>query len=148
MKIGARLGLGFAGVLVLLAAIAFVGITRLAELNGGVDKIANDRYPKTVQANAVLMHVNHIARAMRNVLVMNNTEDVKKELDQIDVSRAEIKKNLEILGLSIKSDKGKEMLKAVTDARGKYIGGQGQFIQLVADGKKDEARDLLLNEIT
>ena len=61
MKIGMRLGLSFGLVLVLLSVIAFIGITRLAALNESIDKIANDRYPKTVMANEVLKQINRIA---------------------------------------------------------------------------------------
>ena len=147
MRIGARLGMGFGLVVLLMAAIAFIGITRLASLNDGTDKMANDRYPKTVLANSILMNVNRIARSMRNVLLMDKPEEVKKELERIGESKTAIKEKLEKLEKSITSDKGKEMLKGVTEARGKYIGGQDQFMKLAAEGKKDEAKALLLGEI-
>ncbi|BCB28659.1 methyl-accepting chemotaxis protein [Sulfurimicrobium lacus] len=147
MKIGVRLGLGFGVVVMLMAAIAFIGITRLSSMNDGMDKMANDRYPKTVMANNLLMNINRIARSMRNVLLLDKPEEVKKELERIDESRKNIKENLEKLDKSITSDKGKEMLKSVTEARAKYIGGQDQFMKLAAEGKRDEAKILLLGEI-
>jgi len=147
MKIGMRLGLGFGLVLILLAVIAFIGISRLAGMDENMDKLVNDRYPKTVVANDVVKHLNLIARSMRNVLIMDKPEDVKKELDRVNESRSVIKESLVKLDKSITTEKGKEMLKGVTDARSKYIPGMDHFLKLVTEGKRDEARDLLLGEI-
>jgi methyl-accepting chemotaxis protein len=147
MKIGMRLGLGFGMVLLLLSTIAFIGITRLSNLNDSMELLVEDRYPKTVVANEIVKHLNRIARSMRNVLLMEKQADIKKELERIDESRAEIKKGLESLDKTIKSEKGKEVLKGITETRGKYIGSQEKFLQLVSAGKKDEARDLLLGDV-
>jgi methyl-accepting chemotaxis protein len=148
MKIGMRLGLGFGLVLLLLSIIAFVGITRLSEINDGLDKIVNDRYPKTAQANEVIKHINRIARSMRNVVIMDKAADIKKELENIDASRAVIRETLDnTLAKSITSEKGKEMLKAVNEPRAKYVDAMKRFLAFAAEGKKDEARTLLLGEV-
>jgi methyl-accepting chemotaxis protein len=139
MKIGMRLGLGFGLVLLLLSTIAFIGITRLANLNESMELIVEDRYPKTVVANEILKQINRIARSMRNVLLMEKQADIKQELERIDEARAEIKKGLDSLDKTISSEKGKEVLKGVTEARGKYVGGQEKFLQLISAGKKDWA---------
>ncbi|MBI3525194.1 MAG: MCP four helix bundle domain-containing protein, partial [Betaproteobacteria bacterium] len=47
LKVGARLGLGFGLVLVLLSAVAFIGITRLGDMDHAMQKLATDNYPKT-----------------------------------------------------------------------------------------------------
>ncbi|MEW5770071.1 MAG: methyl-accepting chemotaxis protein [Pseudomonadota bacterium] len=147
MKIGTRLGLGFGLVLLLLAVIAFVGITRLGQLNAGVELLVKDRYPKTVLANDVIDNINIIARAMRNTLILDDRGEVEKELGRIVEARKNIKDRLEKLESSITSDKGKEMFKAVTDARAAFVGGQDQFLKLVAEGKQAEAKVLLVTEL-
>ena len=146
MKIGMRLGLGFGLVLVLLSAIAFTGITRLASINEGLSDIVHDKYPKTVMAGDIKDNINQIARSMRNVLLMDDKEKIKKELETIQESRKIIKERLDKLEEVIKSDKGKELLKAVTDARGVYVGGQDNFLKLAAEGKVADAKvELLIN---
>jgi len=147
MKIGMRLGLGFGLVLVLLSVIAFIGITRLASLNDSMDKIVNDRYPKTVQANNVMDNINQIARSMRNTLIMDKREQVDKELERIQEARKSIKDNLDKMEAGITSDKGKELLKAISEARTTYVVGQDQFLKLIGEGKQEEAKALLLSEI-
>ena len=147
MKIGMRLGLGFGLVLVLLSVIAFIGITRLSQMNEAMDKIVNDRYPKTVLANDILDNINVIARSMRNTLIMDKREQIEKELERIQEARKIINDRLEKLEAGIKSDKGKELMKAINDARGAYVVGQDQFLKFVADGKQEEAKVLLLTEV-
>jgi methyl-accepting chemotaxis protein len=147
MKIGVRLGLGFGLVVLLMVIIAYIGITRLASLDDSVGKMANDRYPKTALANDISKQISVIARSMRNSLLLDKPEDVKKELERVEESRKVIKDDLEKLDKSITSDKDKDMLKELMDARSKYVGGQDQFIQLVTEGKKDDAKALLVTEI-
>jgi methyl-accepting chemotaxis protein len=147
MKIGMRLALGFGLVLMLLASMALVGMTRLANLNQQTNVIVNDRYPKTVQANRIIGEINKIARAMRNTVILSDPEMVKKELSRVDEARKVILESLAELDKTITSDKGKEMLKGVTEARGKYVGLQDRFVKLVADGRKDEAKEMLISEV-
>lgn len=147
MKIGTRLGIGFSLVLLLLIAITFVSVTRLGEMNEGVDKLINDRYPKTVQANNIIQSIFEIARAMRNTLIMTESHQVDTELTSIEQSRATIKAELDKLAETIKSEDGKAKLKAVIDARTTYVSGQDAFIKMVTAGKKAEATAMLITDI-
>ena len=146
MKIGMRLGAGFGLVLVLLSAIAFIGITRLGNLNEDMDGMINDRYPKTVLANNISEQVGDIARAMRNILLMEKQEEIDKQIAEIDDSRKEITTDFEKLEKSIKSEKGKEALKTIADARIKFRGAQDEFLKLIREGKRAEAKTLLFGE--
>ena len=147
LKVGVRLGLGFGVVLVLLSVITVIAISRLATMDGNMSLLVNDRYPKTVTANDITNQLNRIARSMRNVLIMDKPEDIKKELERIDVSRGHIKEDIEKLEKTITSEKGKELLKNVTDIRAKYVLIQERFLKIAVDGKKDDARNLLLGEL-
>jgi methyl-accepting chemotaxis protein len=146
MKIGTRLGLGFGLVLVLLGLIAFIGLSRLGGLNEEIGNMVNDKYPKTVLANDIIENINQIARSMRNTLIMDKPEQIAKELDRIQESRKTIKDRLEKLDGMIKSDKGRDLLKAVTEARATYVASQDKFLKLVADGKQAEAKVELLTD--
>jgi hypothetical protein len=82
-KIGARLSIGFGFLVLLLVAMAVLGITRLSGLNEQMDEVINDKYPKTVLANDIIKNVNVIARSSRNVLLMTDVDDVGKEMQTI-----------------------------------------------------------------
>jgi len=147
LKVGVRLGLGFGVVLVLLSVITIIAISRLATMDANMGIVIHNNYPKTVAANNVERNLNRVARFMRNILIMDKPEDLKKELDRIDESQNGITANLDKLEKSITSEKGKEIFKGVIDVRAKYLILQEHFIKLATDGKKNEARDLLLGEL-
>ena len=77
LKIGVRLGIGFAVTLALLIAIAVIGYTRIGALNLEIDSMANDRFPKTVQANSMIDAINNIARQLRNAYIFTGVEQQK-----------------------------------------------------------------------
>ena len=160
MKIGMRLGLGFGLVVMLLVLIAFIGITRLASINDEMDNMVNDKYPKTVEANNIIGAINEIGMDMRASLLMRDEKSVRGVLDKIPDNIKEILANLDKLEKTIKSDTGKEKLKAVMDARAAYVGGQTKFIEMAeaygkalssenakAAEKRDAAVDYLTAEV-
>jgi methyl-accepting chemotaxis protein len=147
MKIGTRLVLGFGMLIMLMLVIAFTGVTRLASIDKQLDIIVHDRYPKTVWANNIIDGVNRIARSMRNIIIMDDKNSVIKEIEGIRESRKSIGENIDKLEKTIKSEKGKEIIKAVKDLRSAYINEQESFMKLIENGKKDEAKTSLLTKI-
>lgn len=147
MRVRTRLGLGFAGVLMLMAIIAGLSIYRMNNLLFNIDDMVNDKFPKTVWANNVINNINVIARAMRNTLIINEKGVIDKELGRIQDARENIKANLDKLEEHVKTDKGKALLQAIFDARRPYIGAQDQFIKLAGEGKQDEAARYLLTDV-
>ena len=83
MKIGMRLGLGFGMVVLLMIAIAIIGITQLSNLSDKIESVVNDKYPKTTMAHDIIDDVNIVARAMRNILIMDKQEQINKEISHI-----------------------------------------------------------------
>ncbi|MBL8492032.1 MAG: methyl-accepting chemotaxis protein, partial [Rhodocyclaceae bacterium] len=147
LRIGTRLGLGFAFALVMMALIAGLGIERMSMLNGELDRMVNDRFPKTVAANDVIDALNVIARAMRNAALVKGDDNIRKELDRIPEQRKVITDRLENLAQTIKSDAGKEKLKKVAEARAAYVPVQEKYMELLKAGKKDEAIELMLSSL-
>ena len=144
LKIGIRLALGFGFALLVMVTIAFMGISRMGDLNDKVHDMVEDKFPKTVWANDMIDSINIIARAMRNSLLVKSNDDVAKELARIPEERKTIGDRLEKLTKSIHSDKGKEMLKKVADNRVIYVASQEKFIELVKANKRDDAIEFLL----
>jgi len=146
MKISTRLGLGFAMVLALMITIAFLGITRLAELAAGTDKIVNDRYPKTVQANNIIDGINTNARAMRNALLTTNPEVVNRQFERMGEARKMIGENFKKLEDGITSTEGKKLLANLAAVRKENIAGQDKIVAWLKEGRKQEAIDFLSSQ--
>ncbi|HUW50065.1 MAG TPA: methyl-accepting chemotaxis protein [Sulfuricella sp.] len=147
MKVGVRLGLGFAAVLVLLMVIGVMSVVNLRSVNKNLDDIVNDKFQKTVWANNVVGQINIIGRAMRNTLILSDKAATQKELDRITDARKAILENFDKLEKTIHSEEGKKALSAALDARNKYVGSQDKFLQLTHEGKQDEAKTYLLTEV-
>jgi len=146
LKIGMRLGAGFGIVVALLAIVAIVGVTRMANINHELSQMTEDKFPKTVWANDIVDALNVIARAMRNSLLVSEKEAVR-EIERIGEARKTIAARMEKLEQTVLSDKGKERMKAVKDARAAYVPLQDKFIELIKSSREDEAKDLMLTQV-
>ena len=142
LKIGVRLGIGFAVTLALLVTIAVLSITNISSLNDDIQMMTNDRFPKTVQANAIVRSINVIARNLRNAALFTGAEQ-QKALEAIAPQRKIISENIALLEKSIKSEKGKEILKKLEVSRAAYVVDQDKFIELLKAEKKAELPALL-----
>jgi methyl-accepting chemotaxis protein len=147
MKVTTRLGLGFGAVLMLLAIIIGIGIKDMSFLNDDIDAIVNDKFPKTVWAGEISGHINVMARAMRNALLIRDQATVRKELDRIPAERKAIEASIEKLKGTIRSDKGKTLLNNLISAHANYLVAQDAFLNLVAQERREEAANYLINEM-
>jgi methyl-accepting chemotaxis protein len=147
LKIGIRLGLGFGAVLLMLALVIGLGISRLSELYEGTDQIVNQHYPKVLLAQRVQDDFDHTARALRNIMLSSDPGLIARELASIAEARKDISATLGKLDPLIQSAAGRQSFKAIQDARAAYVVLLEQFLQLQAEGKKDEALAILLGSL-
>ncbi|MEI7538475.1 MAG: MCP four helix bundle domain-containing protein, partial [Comamonadaceae bacterium] len=142
MKLGVRLGMGFAVIVIMMIITTVIAITDISALNSDIQMMTNDRFPKTVQANDVVRAINVIARNLRNAAMFTGAEQ-QKALDAIAPQRKIITDTLEKLDGTIKSDKGREILKKIKDGRNAYVIDQDKFIELLKAGKMTELPPLM-----
>ncbi|MBC7857449.1 MAG: MCP four helix bundle domain-containing protein [Burkholderiaceae bacterium] len=147
LKIGIRLGLGFGAVLLMLALVIGLGISRLAELHEGTNQIVDQDYPKVLLAQRVQDNFDHSARALRNIMLSSDAALIGRELAGIAEARKDISATLEKLDPQIKSEAGRQLFKAIQEARAAYVALLEKFLRLQAEGKRDEALAILLGPL-
>ena len=135
LKIGIRLGIGFAVTLALLITIATISYARLSTLNQEISDLVKVDFPKTVQANEIIEAIQTIARQLRNAYIYSGAEQ-QKSIEAIPDQRKIISDNLDRLEKSITSEKGKELMKKVQAARAAYVVDQDKFLELLKADKK------------
>ena len=145
LKIGLRLGIGFAITLALLIAMATVSVVRINMLDREIGIVINDRFPTTVQSNNIIDAVNNVARQLRNALLYPASE-TKKQLDSVNEQRKIISDNFAKLEKGIQDEKGKDLMKKALSDRAAYVTTMDRFIELSRVGKRDEAIQLLSGE--
>jgi methyl-accepting chemotaxis protein len=147
IKIGPRLAGAFGFVLILLALIVFVAISRLAVLHDGTKATVTVDYPKVIAAYEIEGYVNEVARATRNMLLMQDDAAIKAEGERIGKARTHITEQMDVLEKSISSEEGKTLLTALKTARAAYAVELESLQKLIADKKTEDAAQLLLGTL-
>lgn len=146
LKIGVRLGIGFAATLTLLIVIAFISVSRINTLNTDIQMMTEDRFPKTVQANNIIRAINVIARSLRNAYILPGAEQ-QKAIEAIGPQRKIITENIEKLEATVRSEQGKRLLAKIKEARVAYVAQQDKFLDLLKADKRAEIQSLLTGDL-
>ena len=147
MRIGARLAFGFGTLVLLMATIAAIAVSRLATLSDGIHVVTEDRWPKTVLANEILELVNENGRAVRNIILLTDVAEEQRQRERIEANRRTIAEKTEKLKATIHSDKGKALLAEMERSRAVYSEATGQVIALAVKHKNEEAIRLLFGAV-
>jgi methyl-accepting chemotaxis protein len=139
MTVAQRLGAVFAVLALGLVASVVLSLLQLANLKSDLDMLAKDRVPKILLVKAVQDNANQTARSLRNVLLVSRPEEMPAELATLDASRQGVSNNLHRLEEVVASDKGKALLRQVSDARKPYSAAIDKALDAIKNGKRDEA---------
>ncbi|HZW26060.1 MAG TPA: methyl-accepting chemotaxis protein [Gallionella sp.] len=146
MKIGIRLGMGFGFVLLLLSVIAIIGISKMADMNAAMEKIATDRWPKAVQANEMINLVNDTARAVRNMLLTEDMEETRNQHRRMLDNNKKIDELEEKLKAATRSEEGKKLLDAISRTNREYTEIMGRVAELGLENRNAEGAALLFGD--
>ena len=147
MKIGVRLGLGFGLVLALMIALALTGISRMARIERSLEGIVNQNNVMTKAAFEMRQSVLSIGLATRNLALMTDEKQKERESDRIFDDRDEYNAYVENLERLVQSERGKEVLAKIAAAKAATEPLTDKVIDLLNEGKQDEAVSVLVNEV-
>ncbi|WP_277058979.1 MCP four helix bundle domain-containing protein, partial [Trichlorobacter lovleyi] len=147
MKIGKRLAVGFAAVLILLTIIAVVSYVNVTSLDNEMDSLIEDKIVKVDLLTDIRISANVSARAIRNMLLVSEPAERQKELARVKEAGEKITKGIEDFEKMIKTDSGRKLMAAVKDKRAAMQADQKQVIDLSQSGKRDEAIQLLTSKL-
>ncbi|WP_136414079.1 methyl-accepting chemotaxis protein [Herbaspirillum sp. ST 5-3] len=148
LKVGTRLGIGFAILILLLVGATALGVSRLSALDDSTNLIARNYYPRVAIANKVLEDVNTQASILRNLLLLENPEQIKAALATSEALRKDIAGNVAQLEKLLATKKGREILQALLAERNRYLAAQNEYLKLFAEGKKAEATTQLFGVLS
>ena len=146
-RISTRLLFGFGVLALLMALIGGLSVVKVDAMGVSFETLVNDRVPKVITLFEVKGEVDLIARATRNMILVRDTADVKKEAARIDVARKQIDERLKSLGAQITSDEDKAALAKVSQAHDKYLAVQAKLIELAEGSQTFEAKAVLMDEV-
>ena len=146
MKVGARLGLGFALVILAGLVVAILGRIELGSIDTEVRLLVSDRVVKVRQLNQVKDNLNQVGRSIRNIVITSDGESMEAEKKLIETARAQTATLMEQLSSSIKSPEGRQLLQKLAESRVPYNTSIDRVIVMTMGFSSDDARTILLTE--
>ena len=139
LRIGQRLGLGFAVVTVFLLVMAGMGYVGMQSLSGEITALVSRDYQKTVLANQAKAQLSDASRGMMSTLIMTSDDQISKEMARVAALLKDHEDAVASLDKLVTDEAGQALLKTMAETRGKFMPAQASFVKLVAEGDKDQA---------
>ena len=117
LSIAKRLTLGFGLLVLMLITLGGLSIAQVRSINSEVHTVTDDLLPKQQRLKVVASEVDDIARAMRNMMIMDAPADIQKQREEIDSSRAAIVQHIQWLDERIVHPEAKELMNQMKAAR-------------------------------
>lgn len=147
MTVAMRLGAIFSILSFGLIVGSGIALWKIDELKNSIDKLASDRVPKILLAKTVTDNVNQNMLSARNILLLDKEEDISREMDSMAKSRKIVVETISKLEKTAAAEKDKQLLTAVKEQREPYRLLVQKALGANRAGNKNEARDILNNEI-
>jgi len=147
MKISARLILGFAIMGFLIMALGAVALWRSSAIQDDFRTVTDQRIPRVAMLNEVKGQLNQIAIGMRNIALVDDAAEQKRQQGAVLAARQKIGELLARLKADISTARGEELLGAIEAQRARYIEAQNRYMALVSEGNVAGARAYLLTEV-
>jgi methyl-accepting chemotaxis protein len=147
MKVGTRLGLGFALVLVLLTVIGALGISRMAQIQTRLDGIVEDNVVKMALAQEISESIHIISTATRDMILVNEPSEITTQLDRIENARAGYAKAFEALVKVPAGEDGRAIQKRITDSMLAARPLSQNALLLARDNRDVEATAIVLSAV-
>jgi methyl-accepting chemotaxis protein len=139
LRIGQRLTTGFAVVIACLVGMAALGYFGIRTLNAEVGQLVSSDYKAVALANKAKGELGDASRSLMTTLIMSGEEQIKKELDNVASLLAANEKTLAELEPLLTDEAGREQMKAVKEARAKFMPAQEAFVKMVVAGDTEGA---------
>jgi methyl-accepting chemotaxis protein len=145
MKIGARLGVGFGFVLLLLVAMGGISIRNMGAINRGVEQIVTVDYAKINLANDINARVVTLLENFALMQLKDQTGKIEVKRD-IDTLRSEYRGLMEKLEKLETTAEGKELIAAAKVALANGTTANNRVIELSLANSAAEALSVYNNE--
>ena len=146
LKIGVRLAIGFAVLIVMMLAVGLTALVRLTTINADVEDIIHDHTPKVAMANLMIADVNAAGIAIRNAMLIGETQGMDGELQKVMEAKTRIEEGSRKLIALANTDRERQITKAIEEHRAIYFAGVANLNRLVKAGDHKQALHLMYTD--
>ena len=140
--IAMKLGVAFAIPVAILAAVGWLGLSRMSQMNDGMNEILDHHWSKVRIVNQALSYSNLNNRIIMQIFFLADREEINTLLICRAKNSDEISALIRELEARVESDKEKDLLNAVKGARTPYIESYKQNIHmLLEENEPEKARE-------
>ena len=144
LKIGTRLGLGFATLLLLQLAISGIGMRQMADLSGHIKTLTEVTQAKASELSEIGNAIGARAIAARNLALLTEPAAQAPDVERVKLAQASIDKHMEGLAAFMKntaasSEQERQMFEQLRAFEAKYLPIATRIVGLATTGKTDEA---------
>jgi methyl-accepting chemotaxis protein len=147
LRIGQRLTLSYALLILLLVVIGAFGAHNASRLSNDLSTTADSSLVKIALANTLESDVNVIARASRDLLLLDTANAIKRQKADIAAALEDGQKQLSELQAKSSEPQDKEVVAKVREHQATFSASVAKFLQVQQDGSPDEARETLIKEV-
>ena len=147
MKIGIRLALGFTVVLLLMVAVAAIGINGMSTIQGRLDEIVKDNMAKIKMASEMSESVHIVSRVTRTMVLLQDPVAIAAEQKKIDLARQKYNDSFAALEKTAATEKGQAIRIKIKGMAHDTRALTDKVLDLAAANKDVEAIKLLIEEM-
>ena len=147
IAIGTRLWISHGLLLVLLIAIGAYGASVAARLAGDMERTAQVNLVRIAQAQQLEGQVQLIARAARDLLLLDAANQIKKQNAAIDQAQTDSEKALADLQAAAADSAEQALLTELRERATRFFAAVAKFRSVQKDGAPEDARESLIVDL-
>ena len=143
LKIGLRLGIAFAVMILLLAAVALVGVNQLNAQDRQATEVTGDILPKLAAARTLLYISADNARLVRNIILSTDGASMATNKAALDAGQARATEATALLDRLTDTDQGRAVLATIHAHQRAYRDFTSQVVNLALENENSAATAVL-----
>ena len=146
LKVGVRLGLGFALVILAGLVVAILGRIELSSIEKEMSLLVTDRVVKVGQLNRIKDNLNEVAHAVNNIATSSDQQQMQAEKQSIEDIRRKTSLLMQALTASIQSAEGRALMEKLTQISGPYNANIDEITNAAMAGNSEPVSPELLRK--
>ncbi len=148
MKVRTKLLIAFGLIFLLNLVSGGLAVRAVGDMKSYIKEVVEESYVKIDRLDGINTRVTTIAFLLRDVIIVDDPSKAEALMGRVREIQAAIAEDLAYLEKNIESGEGKKLLEELKSAREEYIREREKQYALLKEGKKKEARELLLGAVT
>jgi methyl-accepting chemotaxis protein len=146
LKIGARLGLGFGVVLLMMIVLGTVGAMNMVNMHQTTERIVTKDVVKEEMAAAVDAGALRNARRLLEIMLTDDPKQIVPLKERMQTHAAEVTEALNKLGELVYLEEGRKLLAEIRRTREAYVASFTKAVRLAEDGERQAAVAMVSKE--